>query len=267
MSTDRLLDRVRAANPVPAATLTNDALFAQIIARPGDARLAPSKRRRRVGTRGLALIAVAMVLTAGGGAFGAVQLVLSHASPKALFKADPAGQSSRRPGHTGGTGQTVIPKTVHLATTFKVPGVGRFEYWIAISRPNGWLCTAIRQPDRTWADLGGDRFQLGGPMPGCGTLPWHDAHGFAYDQSSMPSTGKRVWQVVYGYAPATGHPAKIRDTVSGTVAPIGDGRYFAIVMPLCRGAACDRSSPPGYRLQTLDAAGRVLVTDAYDPGE
>ena len=26
-------------------------------------------------------------------------------------------------------------------------------------------------------------------------------------------------------------------------------------------------SPPGYRLQTLDAAGRVLITDAYDPGE
>jgi hypothetical protein len=40
-------------------------------------------------------------------------------------------------------------------------------------------------------------------------------------------------------------------------APIGDGRYFAIVIPQTR---------PGFRLQTLDASGRVLVTDALDPG-
>lgn len=264
MTSDRLLDRVRAANPVPAVIITNEDLFARIVASPGDTRLVP-RRRRRMGTRGLALIAAAVVLCGAGGTVGAVQL-LSHDSPTALFKANPAGQFSRFPGRAP-IRQAVIPQSVRRAATFTVPGVGRFEYWIALSKPAGWLCDAIRQPDGTWAALGPDKYQLGGPVPGCGTLPWHDAHGFAYNQSSIQSPGQRTWQVVYGYAPATGHPVEIRDTVSGTTAPIGDGRYFAIIMPLCRGAACGKISPPGYRLQTLDSAGRVIVTDAFDPGE
>jgi hypothetical protein len=265
MTSDRLLDRVRAANPAPAATITNDELFARIVASPGDARLA--RRRRRLGTRGLALIAAAVVLTGAGGTVGAVQL-LSHASPKALFNADPQGQFSRRPGHTGGTGQTVIPRTVQRATTFTVPGVGRFEYWVALSRPSGWLCTALRQPDGSWADLGlDDKYQIGGPVPGCGTLPWHDAHGFSYDSTYVPAPGHRMWRLVYGYAPTTGHPLTVRDRISGVTAPIGDGRYFAIVIPYCQGRGCNRPQPfAWFQIQTLDASGRVVVTDQKDPG-
>jgi hypothetical protein len=269
MSTDRLLDRVRAANPAPTRAIADDDLFARIVASPGDARLA-RRRRLRVGTRGLALIAAAVVLSAGGGAFAAVQLVLTHASPKALFEADPQGQFSRRPGHFGGTGQAVIPQTVHRAATFAVPGDGSFEYWIALSQPKGWLCTAIRQPDGTWADLDvpHDKYQIGGPAPGCGSLPWNDAHGFSYYNTST-RTGDVTWRIVYGYVPATGHPVKVRDLISGVTAPIGDGRYFAIVMPLCAARTCRLPVPrpgSGFRLQTLDAAGRVLVTDGYDPG-
>jgi len=268
MSTDRVIDRVRAANPAPTAATADDELFARIVAGPGDPRLSPpAPRRRRV--RGIGLIVAAVVFSATGGAVADQLGAFSHASPKALFAADPADHYSRRPGKTGGTGQTVIPGTVHRATTFTIPGVGRFEWWIGISKPSGWLCGAIRQPDGTWADLGaGDRYQLGGPMPGCGTLPWHDAEGFAYDQTSVQSRHGRTWRVAYGYAPATGRPATIRDRVSGVTAPIGDGRYFAIVMPLCSGHACaDPAGFPGYRLQTLDGAGRVLVTDQFDPGE
>ena len=269
MSTDLLLERVRAANPAPATPINDDELFARIVASPGDPRVgARPRRRRRIGTRGLALVAAAVVLCGAGGTVGAVQL-LSHASPKALFKADPAGQSSRRPGHSGGTGQTAIPSTVRRATTFTVPGVGRFEYWIALSRPSGWLCDAIRQPDGTWADIGpGDNYQVGGPVPGCGTLPWHDAHGFSYYPTSIQHRGT-TWRIVYGYVPTPGHPVTVRDRVSGTTAPIGDGRYFAIVLPLCKGHTCSLPVPrpgSGFRLQTLDAGGRVLVTDAYDPG-
>lgn len=267
MSTDRLLDRLRAANPAPTTPITDSDLFARIVAAPGDARLAaksPRRRRRRIGTRGLALIAAAVVLSAAGGT-GAVEL-LTHAGPKRLFEANPAGSFARFPGRKP-VRQVVDPQTVRRAATFTIPGVGRFEYWIALSKPSGWLCDAIRQPDGTWADLQGDRYQLSGPVPGCGTLPWHDAEGFAYNQSGIPSPGHRQWDIAYGYAPATGHPVKIRDTVSGVTAPIGDGRYFAIVMPLCSGSACNASPPPGYRLQTLDRQGRVLVTDAYDPGE
>jgi hypothetical protein len=164
----------------------------------------------------------------------------------------------------------VIPQTVHRATTFTVPGVGRFEWWIGLSRSNGWLCGALRQPDGTWADLysgPNDKYQVGGPMPGCGTLPWQDVQGFAYNQTSVRSPNGEVWQIAYGYVPTTGHPVEVRDTVSGAKARIGDGRYFAIVMPLCKGSACARMSPPGYQLQTLSGAGRVLVTNPFDPGE
>jgi hypothetical protein len=260
MSTDRVLDRVRAANPAPAAVITDEELFAWIVAEPGDSRLVRPTRRRRA--RWLALIVAGVVFAGTGGALGLG--VLSHASPKALFEADPQGQYSRRarlPGQiTRGTGQTVIASTVHLATTFTIPGFGRFQWWIAISRPSGWLCGAIRQPDGTWADLGtpGDKYQLGGPVPGCGTLPWHDAEGFAYNQSAAQTPDGRVWRIAYGYTPTTGHPVEIRDKVSGATVPIGDGRYFAIVMPQNR---------PGYQLQTLDRAGHVLVTDQFDPGE
>ena len=270
MSTDRLLDRLRAADPAPAGAIVDHGLFAQIIAGPGDPRLAattPRRRPRRLPrvTRPLAVLIPALALCGAGGAVAVG--VFSHASPQALFRANPAGGFSRFPGRTP-VKQLVIPHSVSRAATFTVPGVGRFEYWIALSKPNGWLCTAIRQPDGTWADLGpADKYQLGGPMPGCGTLPWHDAHGFAYNQTSIQSPGHRTWQIAYGYAPAAGHPAQVRDTVSGATAPIGDGRYFAIVMPLCHGAACGRISPPGYRLETLDRQGRVLITDTYDPGE
>ena len=257
MSTDRLLDRIRAANPVPDTAVTDPDLLARIVGQPGDPRLLRSRARRRR-LRGLAVVVAAIVFSATGGAFGLG--VFSHATPKTLFEADPAGQYSRLPGQvTRGTGQTVIPQTVHVATTFTIPGEGRFEWWIALSRPRGWLCSAIRQPDGTWADLGtsSDKYQLGGPVPGCGNLPWHDAHGFAYNQSSAQSPDRRVWRIAWGYAPTTGNPVEIRDKVSGATVPIGDGRFFAIVLP---------QNSPGYRLQTLNAAGQVLVTDQFDPG-
>jgi hypothetical protein len=268
MSNDRVIERIRAADPAPAATLTDHDLFARIVASPGDPRLkSPGKRRPlRMGTRGVALVAAAVVLSASGGAFGAIQLVLSHASPKALFEANPQGQFSRLPGQiTQGTGQTVIPSTVRLATTFTVPGMGRFEYWIALSRPKGRLCLAIRQPDGTWADLGKNSL-FGGPVPGCG-FNWQAGHGFAYYPTTIDAPGRRVWRIVYGYAPTTGHPVQIRDRISGVTAPVADGRYFAIVLPYCHGRGCDRPAPFAYfQLQTLDASGRVLVTDERDPG-
>ncbi len=273
MSTDHLLDRIRAADPAPAHPIVDDGWFALILAGPGDPRLAgmpgSARRRRRFGTRGLALIAAAIVLSATGGAFGAIQLVLTHASPKALFEADPQGQYSRVPGHAWGTGQTVIAQTVHRATTFSVPGDGDFQFWIAISRPKGWLCTAIRQPDGSWADLETphDRYQISGPVPGCGTLGWQDAHGFDYDATYVSAPGHRLWRLVYGYAPRTGHPVEVRDRISGLTVPVGDGRYFAIVIPYCQGRSCNRPAPfAWFQLQTLDATGQVLVTDVLDAG-
>jgi hypothetical protein len=265
MSTDRLLDRLRAADPAPAATIADHGLFAQIVAGPGDPRLirsAPTSHRLRKGARRFGLLGAAIVLTAAGGTAGAIGLgVFSHASPQALFKGNPAGQ------FPGSRHQTVNPRTIHRATTFTVPGVGRFEYWIALSQ-KGWLCNAIRQPDGTWADLSvNDKFQLGGPVPGCGGWSWRDAHGFAYYPATVPAPRHRVWRIAYGYAPTTGHPVAVRDRISGVTVPIGDGRYFAIVLPYCQGRGCNRPAPfAWFQLQTLDASGRVLVTDARDAG-
>jgi hypothetical protein len=265
--TDRLIDRIRLANPVPATNITDHELFARIVAAPCDPRCAAAQRRRRVRVlpRSLALVAAALLCAAG--TVGAVELgVFSHASPKALFTANPA---DRFP---GASKQTVIPHTVHQVTTFSVPGTGRFAWWIALSR-KGWLCSAIRQPDGTWAALGPDRYNVGGAVPGCGKFPWHDTRGFAYEQISVGSRATGVWRVAYGYAPQTGHPATIRDRISGATARIAEGRYFAIVMPLCRGRKCDvpKNTPPGpyfkgYQLETLDRSGTLLIRDRFDPG-
>ena len=254
MSTDRVIDRIRAADPAPAMPVTDDALFARIVAGPGDPRLVRARRsRRRV--RGIAVIVAAVVFSATGGAFGLG--AFSHDSPKALFEANPAGPFPWRPGQ-GVIVPAVIPQSVRLATTYAVPGVGRFQLWVALSRPKGWLCTAIREPDGTYAGLpSGAKYELAGPMPGCGTLGWQDARGFDYWPSSIASPGGREWWIAWGYAPSTGHPTEVRDEISGITAPIGDGRYFAIVIPQSR---------PGFRLQTLDAFGRVLVTDRFDTG-
>jgi hypothetical protein len=254
MSTDRLIDRVRAADPAPTLAITDDELFGRIVAQPGDARLVRAGRHRRR-IRWMTALVVAVVFSATGGAFGLG--AFSHASPKALFEANPAGPFPWRPGQ-GVIVPVVIPQSVRLATTFTVSGVGRFQLWIALSRPKGWLCTAIRQPDGTWAGLpSGDKYQLAGPMPGCGTLGWQDVHGFGYWPSSIRSPDGRQWWIAWGYVPTTGHPVEVRDEISGATAPIGDGRYFAIVLP---------QSHPGFRLETRDAAGRVLATDHLDSG-
>lgn len=254
MSTDRLIDRVRAADPAPTLAITDDELFARIIAQPGDARLVRGRRHRRR-IRWTAALVVAVVFSATGGALGLG--AFSHASPKALFEANPAGPFPWRPGQ-GVIVPDVIPQTVRLATTVTVSGVGRFQLWIALSRPKGWLCTAIRQPDGTWAGLpSGDKYQLAGPMPGCGVLGWQDVRGFDYWPSSIGSPDGRQWWIAWGYAPIAGHRVEVRDEISGATAPIGDGRYFAIVLP---------QSHSGFLLETRDAAGRVLATDRFDTG-
>jgi len=264
MSTDQLLDRIRAADPAPVETISDHGLFEQIVAGPGDPRLVRhrrARRRLRVRARRLTLLGAAIVLTAAGGTAGAIQLgVFDHASPEALFKDNPAGT------FPGSRHLTVNPQTVHRATTFTVPGVGRFEYWIALSQ-KGSLCDAIRQPDGSWAALTNDKFQISGPVPGCNGWWGRDPHGFAYYPTYVQGPHHRTWRLVYGYAPTTGHPVQVRDRISGLTAPIGDGRYFAIVIPYCQGRSCNRPAPfAWFQLQTLDASGRVLVTDARDPG-
>jgi hypothetical protein len=252
------------------------ALCQHIVAGPGDPRLTAGqrdhghaarhrlRRRLRTGRRPLPVLLGLIVVT--GSAAAATSVIsltqLDHATPRKLFIANPGHMFPHTPN------QTVIPQTVRRATTFTVAGAGRFEFWIARSR-KGWLCEAIRQPDGTWADLGapGDRYQMGGPVPGCEGVPWQDRKGFSY-YPTMMATHRGGWRIVYGYAPSAGHPVTIRDRISGARAAIGDGRYFAIVIPLCRRNGCLRrvTFPRYFQLETLNAAGRVLTRSELDPG-
>jgi hypothetical protein len=77
MSDDRVMDRLRAARPVAAEPGDHAALFARIVATPGDPRLVEAGRKTRLrarprprvlvgGTLGLAGVAVALVVALGG---------------------------------------------------------------------------------------------------------------------------------------------------------------------------------------------------------
>jgi hypothetical protein len=275
MSTDRTLDRVRAANPAPAVAIDNHELFARIVASPGDPRLREARlKRRRFALRRhpVALFGACLALVTCGTA-GAAKLglipdfgVFARDTPAQLFKANPSGL-----GGLGSHHQVVNLRTVHRVASATVPGLGTYKYWIALSK-KGWLCSAIRLPDDTWADtsMTPSKFQISGPVPGCGwSWPYH---GYAYYPSSVRSPDGRGWRLIWGYGPSVGHPVAVRDKFSGVTAPIGDGRYFMIVLPLCGERGVQRCSdynlnPPTFQLQTLDASGRVLSDGARDRGE
>jgi hypothetical protein len=216
-----------------------------------------------MGRHELAFLAATLTLGVGG-AVAAVKLgvinfgVFSHDSPSALFKANPASLFPSFPGRD----QVVIPRTVHRTTTVTVPGVGTYEYWIALST-RGWLCEAIRLPGGGWAGLGVGKSDPGGVTPACQGVPW-PVDGFSYLDIAIQAPHQRWWRIEYGYAPTAGHPVKVRDMVSGLSAPITDGRYFAIVLPACTGRRC--TNHPLLRLETLDASGRVLTKSYLDPG-
>lgn len=269
----RPISDAEAGRLVSPETLADLAERITAIPRTRDRRHVRTGRRRRwragiawlrTGRRPLPFLAACVIVTGAAAATASVigLAQLEHAKPRQLFIANPAHMFPHTPN------QTVIPQTVRQATTFTVAGAGRFEFWIALSH-KGWLCEAIRQPDGTWADLGnpGDRYQIGGPVPGCEGVPWQDGRGYSYYPTTI-ATKRGAWHIVYGYAPAIGHPAKVRDRLTGATAPIGDGRFFAIVIPLCRHAGCLKRVvfPRGFQLETLNAAGRVLTRNTYDPG-
>ncbi len=71
--------------------------------------------------------------------------MFAHDTPTQVFKANPPGLDPNA------SHQVVNLRTVHRVASATVPALGTCEYWIALSR-KGWLCSAIRAPDGTWAD-------------------------------------------------------------------------------------------------------------------
>lgn len=226
-----------------------------------------SRRRIRLpfSTRSIALIpamVLAMVATAAA-AVGTVSLLT--ASPTTLFRHNPASSP-------GSVRETVIPSTVRRITTFTIPGLGSVQYWAAVTRQHG-SCQAMRLPNRTWAVLPGTVGDTAGNMPGCG--PTRRAEVVAQGNSpygltpmsvdeqsiSLKNRHGKWFDVYYGVVDANG-ATRVLDPRARRTAPLIDGRYFVLVVPLgrfhrgmCMG--CDN-------LRAINTAGKILPAN-YGP--
>jgi len=271
MTEERLMRRLRTANPTavvdrPAGA---DELLRRIVSEPGDARLLGGRRRLPawlMGPRRLALVAVAFLLVAAGGTAGVVGSgVFAHDHPVALFRHDPVGQGL--PPGSSLWHQTVITSTVHRAEAFTVPGVGRLAFWVAASRQHG-LCTALRLPGGSWSGLGGSPIDQGGTVPGCAPTraqvdrskpPVYVLDGFDYQEAIVRGHDGRQWRIEYGRVSSRrGRPVIVRDMLSGIIARVVRGGWFAIVFPIR-----DPNTIPAWRLEALDAHGRIVAQEPH----
>ena len=235
---------------------------------------APRLRRRvwAAGNRRVGVLAAALVIGASSAAAATVAAIdgFGHDSPTRLFQDNPVRFFS--PWVT----QALVPGTVRLVTTLSVPTVGRAEYWTAESTHHG-VCVGLRLPGGAWAGSP-NRFEVGGPVPGCvyrfSPTPrtgWSPKRGFFWDEDQVG--GRWQGRIVYGTVPNVGRPVMVRDALSGTSTHVIDGRYFAILIPPSHGQYGSwqqghaRVERLRYRLETLDALGRVLATapDTIEP--
>ena len=269
MSEERLMRRLRAANPVAVVDEPAVELFARIVAEPGDARLLRPGRRLPnwlLAPRRLVLVAVAFVLVAAGGTAGVVGWgVFAHDQPVALFRHDPVGQDL--PPGASLWHQTVILSTVHRAEAFTVPGVGRIAFWVAASRQHG-VCTALRLPGGSWSGLEGSPLDEGGSVPGCAPTraqvnrskpPVYVLDGFDYQEAIVRGHDGRQWRIEYGRVSSRrGRPVIVRDTLSQIRTRVARGGWFAIVLPIG-----DNNALPTWRLQALDGHGRIVAHEPH----
>jgi hypothetical protein len=247
----------------PAAGDPGDGRVRGALQREINRRRRPNRRvRLPFGTRSIALMPAALLVVVATTAAAAGTVALFHADPTTLFEKTPTAPSG-----PGLPRETVIPSTVRIIDTFKVPGVGRVQYWVADTSQRG-LCQALRRPDGTWAGYP-DNGTGGGQMPGCGptreqvVAAQGDSHvGLApmsVDEQSVSmkdSTG-RWWDIYYGIVSAD-RAIGVKDPANGQTVPLIDDRYFVMVVRRrgnCMG--CDN-------LRAIDAAGNILPAN-YGP--
>lgn len=229
----------------------------------------PRRRFRALGARQIALLAGALVIGATGATAATIITIdsFSHDTPTQLFRDNPQGRL-RSP--SPWVKQSLVPGTVRRVETLNVPGVGEAQYWTAEATHHG-ICVGLRLPGGVWA--GSDnRFQLSGPVPGCvyrfspdPKKGWSPQRGFFEVEYQV---GRR-WngRITFGTVPTVGRPVAVRDAFSGTTTRVIDGRYFAILIPPSHGqwgtvtAGRFHEQRLRYRLETLDASGRVLAQD------
>jgi hypothetical protein len=268
MNEERLMQRLRAADPAPATNHPPDqALWSSIVAAPGDPRLVDNRRPHRwrsLGTRRLSLAAVVFALLAGGGTAGVISSgMFGHDRPTQLFRDNPVGRDVS-PG-SALWHQAVIPGTVRRAETISIADVGRLQLWVASARQHG-ICSALRLPGGAWAGLGASGIDEGGSVPGCHPTrqqingdgrPVYVIDGFDYVEALVRGHDGRSWRVEYGTIdPRQGRAGHVRDALSGITAAVANGRWFAIVFPIR-----DPQAIPHWRLEALSTTGRVIAEE------
>ncbi len=224
----------------------------------------PRRRFRALGARRIGLLAGALVIGATGATAATVVTMdsFSHDTPTQLFRDNPDRLFSPW------VKQSLVAGTVRRVETLNVPGVGNAEYWSAESTHHG-ICVGLRLPGGAWAGSN-NRFQIGGPVPGCvyrfspdPKTGWSPKKGFFWVEDQVG--GRWNGRIVYGTVPNVGRPVEVRDPFSGTTTRVIDGRYFAILIPPSRGQWGSwkqgrfRVQRLRYRLESLDASGRVLA--------
>jgi hypothetical protein len=231
-------------------------------------RRAPRRFRLPFSNRNIALIPAVLVM-AGATTAAAGTLAVLHADPTALFRKNtPSG--STVPGLP--RKQTVIPSSVRMIDSFRVPDLGAVQYWVADTAEHG-VCEAFRRPDGTWAGYA-DHGTGGGQLPGCGptreqtVAAMTAAEGgklrvglspMSVDERSVSikdSTG-RWWDIYYGIVSAD-RAAGVKNPATGQTAPLIDDRYFVMVARQTGACAgCDN-------LRAINAAGDILPAN-YGP--
>ena len=267
MTNDLVLARLRAANPAPhAAAEENEILFKAIVASAGDARL---RRPPRVHARRrwqFAAVAACALVVAVATAWAA------SADVRQLFTSNPAGGGTPGNPPTGLWHQVAIPSTIRLAGAISIPGAGKLELWVAVTKQHGW-CGAIRLPDGGWAGTK-EATGAGGTAPGCypsraaanaaSDPPVYVISGFDYYDIAVDARGDggRYWHVLYGVTELDKPVARVVDTVSGRDAAILSERFFALAVADDEPEAALPTRL--WHLVAYDAAGDV-VADADKP--
>jgi hypothetical protein len=260
------LDLIRRVLPAPAGPSDQArfdgraALLEAIAAEGGGGRgWRPGLRAPRRAGR-LMLVWGALLLGATGATAATIVAIdgFSHDTPTQLFSVNPD-----RIGNPW-MNQALVPGTVRLVESFRVPSVGEAQYWTARATHHG-ICVGLRLPGGVWAGSE-NRFELSGPVPGCvykfspnPKAGWSPKRGFFWVEYQVGGS----WQgrIVIGTVASVGRPVAVRDALTGTRAPVVDGRYFAILIPP------SHRWQLRYRLETLDRSGSVLArsTETIEP--
>lgn len=241
--------RLRAADRAPAEAGAGEALYAAIVATPGDPRLrsggpAPHRRKAIMAT----VAGVALLATGAAWAAGASDAL--H-----LFRTNPQDD-----GHPGSLWhQRVIPSSLTRAATVHIPGAGSATFWYARTRQGGW-CAALRLPSGGWA---GGQGGEGGTAPGCfptrtqinGSDPVYVITGFDYLEGLLTVDG-RLWRIYYGTVDGRRAAVRVTDGRSGRSTTVSDGHLFAIAIPSQR-------STDSVRFVAFDRKGAVVADEAH----